>query len=74
MFGFSRTNHASISRGEEWNPGYESFRVHTKKKGRNVRIKQNLPPLKHGQGGVAQGWTHPLEGSNDQETKRDIGF
>ena len=55
MFRFSRTNHASISRGEKWNPGYESFRVNTQKKGQNVHVKQNLPPLKHGKGGCGRG-------------------
>ena len=61
MFGLSWTKHASVSRGGEWNPGYESFRVHTQKKGRNVHGKENLPPLKHGQGGgVALSLVHRL--------------
>ena len=57
MFGLSWTKHVSVSRGDEWNRVYESFRVHTQKKGRNVHVKENLPPLKHGQGGVALGCT-----------------
>ena len=67
MFGFSWTNHASISRGEERNTGYESFRVHTQKKGRNVYVKQNLPPLKHGKGGCGPGVGHTRLGSEGDE-------
>jgi len=45
------------SEGEGWNPIYESFRVHTHKTGRNVHVKQDLPPWKHGGGG---GWGGPV--------------
>ena len=59
MFGFSRTNHASVSREEEWNLGCKTFRVHTQRKGRNVHVKQDLPPLKHGQRGCGPGVVPP---------------